>query len=93
DWLNQAPDERWMLVPQRKEEELACADLTQTRDLGLQNNEHWWLIPGPAFVSCAGDATAAPLFVAPTTLDGSAAAEPQQDAQDVVSEAPEEERK
>jgi len=96
DWLAQAPDERWMLVPQRKEDQIACADLNQARDLGLQNNEHWWLIPGPAFASCEGDTAAAPLFVAPTTVEGPVSAGPQpgtRPGQDGVSEAPEEEGK
>lgn len=68
-WLHEAPGERWMLVPQHRDEEVACADLTRTRDLGVQNSEAWWLIPGGAFDACSGDAGAAPLYVAPTTLD------------------------
>ncbi|WP_246007393.1 ArnT family glycosyltransferase [Halomonas nitroreducens] len=67
-WLHEAPDERWMLVPQHRDGALACADLALARDLGVQNGEAWWLIPGRAFAACAGDAAAAPLYTAPTTL-------------------------
>ncbi|QFT83929.1 Undecaprenyl phosphate-alpha-4-amino-4-deoxy-L-arabinose arabinosyl transferase [Halomonas sp. THAF12] len=66
-WLEAAPDQRWMLVPQHRDEAIACADLGQARDLGMQNSETWWLIPGTAFAACRGDAEAAPLYVAPTT--------------------------
>lgn len=67
-WLQDSPDERWMLVPQNLDDRLGCADLSQAQDLGLQNSDTWWLIPGPAFAACQGDATAGPVFVAPTTL-------------------------
>ncbi|MDN3557934.1 ArnT family glycosyltransferase [Halomonas maura] len=67
-WLQAAPAERWMLVPQHRDDAIACADLDLARDLGVQNGETWWLIPGRAFDACAGDAAAAPLYVAPTTL-------------------------
>ncbi|HSP30431.1 MAG TPA: hypothetical protein VLO13_00195 [Halomonas sp.] len=67
-WLQEAPDQRWMLVDQRKETSLACADLGQARALGHQNSHYWWLIPGSAFAGCEGDVAAAPLFVAPTSL-------------------------
>jgi len=68
-WLQEAAEERWMLVPQHLEDRLGCTDLSQAQDLGLQNSDTWWLIPGPAFAACEGEATAAPVFVAPTTLD------------------------
>jgi hypothetical protein len=70
-WLNQAPDERWMLVPQHRDDAIACADASLARDLGVQNSEAWWLIPGRAFSGCAGDSGAAPLYTAPTTLASS----------------------
>lgn len=49
----------------------ACADASLARDLGVQNSEAWWLIPGRAFSGCAGDSGAAPLYTAPTTLASS----------------------
>ncbi|WP_372612842.1 ArnT family glycosyltransferase [Halomonas sp.] len=67
-WLKEAPNERWMFIDQDKRPELACADLSLAKDLGLQNSEIWWLIPGSAFAECTGDAEAAPVYIAPTTL-------------------------
>jgi 4-amino-4-deoxy-L-arabinose transferase-like glycosyltransferase len=67
-WLKEAPNERWMFIDQDKRPELACADLSLAKDLGLQNSETWWLIPGQAFSGCTGDSGAAPLYTAPTTL-------------------------
>ncbi|TFH86006.1 phospholipid carrier-dependent glycosyltransferase [Billgrantia azerbaijanica] len=67
-WLNAAPDQRWMLVPQDRDEAIACADLSRARDLGMQNSETWWLIPGSAFTACPGAPEAAPLYVVPTTV-------------------------
>ncbi|GGX81035.1 hypothetical protein GCM10007160_05340 [Litchfieldella qijiaojingensis] len=70
-WLQQAPDTRWMLIDQGHRDDLACVMLDEARDLGFQNNETWWLIPGTAVVDCQGDEDAAPLFVAPTSLPAS----------------------
>lgn len=67
-WFAEAPERRWMLVEQNWAPALQCADLTQARDLGFQNGDTWWLIPGIAFSGCKGDAGAAPLYPAPTTV-------------------------
>jgi hypothetical protein len=66
-WLSEAPGSRWMLIEQRRRIDLACAALEQAIDLGHQNRDDWWLIPGTAFAGCRGDTAAAPLFLAPTT--------------------------
>ena len=66
-WLSEAPGSRWMLIEQRRRLDLSCVALDQAIDLGHQNRDDWWLIPGTAFASCRGDTAAAPLFVAPTT--------------------------
>ena len=67
-WLQQAPGERWMLIEQNRQPDLACADLAQARDLGYQNSDDWWLIPGTAFTACQGVENAAPVYVVPTTV-------------------------
>jgi 4-amino-4-deoxy-L-arabinose transferase-like glycosyltransferase len=67
-WLQQAPDQRWMLIEQNRRPDLDCAGLGAARDLGFQNGDYWWLIPGSAFAGCQGAEDAAPLFVAPTTV-------------------------
>ncbi|MFC3283694.1 ArnT family glycosyltransferase [Litchfieldella rifensis] len=67
-WLQQAPDVRWMLIDQHHRDALECVALDEARDLGFQNSEEWWLIPATAVADCRGDADAAPLFVAPTSL-------------------------
>jgi 4-amino-4-deoxy-L-arabinose transferase-like glycosyltransferase len=67
-WLQQTPGSRWMLIEQNRKPDLECARLDQARDIGYQNGDYWWLIPGTAFAACPGDERAAPLFVAPTTL-------------------------
>ncbi|WP_163647651.1 glycosyltransferase family 39 protein [Modicisalibacter sp. 'Wilcox'] len=67
-WLQANPTQRWLFVDQGKRDDLSCADLSSARDLGQQNGELWWLIPGTAFADCQGDADAAPLYKAPTTL-------------------------
>jgi hypothetical protein len=66
-WFAEAPDRRWMLIEQNWAPVLQCTDLRQAKDLGFQNGDTWWLIPGAAFSGCAGDAGAAPLYLAPTT--------------------------
>lgn len=71
-WLHEAPQQRWLFVDQGQVDQLQCADLSGARDLGLQNNDQWLLIPGTAFGQCQGDADAAPLYVAPTSLVGHA---------------------
>lgn len=67
-WLAERPRQRWLLVSQELEDLLDCVDSPQVYDLGFQNSEHWWLIPATATANCTGDANAAPLFVAPTTV-------------------------
>ncbi len=67
-WLQQAPEQRWMLIEQHRKDDLDCVDLGQARDMGHQNSDYWWLIPGTAFAQCQGDENAAPLYTAPTTL-------------------------
>lgn len=67
-WLQAEPDGRWMLTEQRKRDALGCVDLSQAIDLGHQNRDDWWLIPGTAFATCPGDKAAGPLFVVPTSL-------------------------
>ncbi|QEA39493.1 phospholipid carrier-dependent glycosyltransferase [Pistricoccus aurantiacus] len=67
-WLEQAPDKRWMLIERDNAEEIECLDDPQVIDMGHQNGEYWTLAPGIAFDACQGDANAAPLFIAPTTL-------------------------
>ena len=69
-WLQEAPSQRWMLTEQRKQGNLSCAALDQAIDLGHQNRDDWWLIPGTAFAGCVGDAAAGPLYVVPTSLIG-----------------------
>lgn len=69
-WLQEAPTERWMLTEHGKRDNLECAELDQAIDLGHQNGDDWWLIPGTAFSACQGDSGAAPLYVAPTSLIG-----------------------
>ncbi|WP_251976569.1 ArnT family glycosyltransferase [Salinicola avicenniae] len=59
---------RWMLAMARQAEDYPCLDREQVRDMGVQNGDDWWLIPGTATQGCAGDVGAAPLYVAPTTL-------------------------
>ena len=66
-WLSEAPGSRWMLIEQRRRLDLSCVALDQAIDLGHQNRDDWWLIPGTAFANCRGDTAAAPLFIAPTT--------------------------
>lgn len=74
-WIRSGPRERWMLIEQDRREDLQCATLERARDLGFQNGNHWWLIPGEAFDGCGGDENAAPLFIAPTTTAGRQAAQ------------------
>ncbi|GAA5175689.1 MULTISPECIES: ArnT family glycosyltransferase [Halomonadaceae] len=70
-WLNAQPRQRWLFIDQNRADELQCADLSLARDLGLQNGDRWWLIPGKAFGGCQGDTQAAPLYVVPTSLETS----------------------
>ncbi|EPC03932.1 hypothetical protein L861_01130 [Litchfieldella anticariensis FP35 = DSM 16096] len=67
-WIHQAPHTRWMLIGQDHRDDLTCVALDNAHDLGFQNSEMWWLIPGTAFADCQSDVDAAPLFVAPTSL-------------------------
>ncbi len=71
-WLHEAPGQRWILTEQSKGDQMGCATLDQALDLGHQNGDHWWLIPGGAFADCAGDADATPLYIVPTSLPGAA---------------------
>lgn len=66
-WLQQ-DDNRWMLAMRRQAEDYACIDRERIHDMGVQNGDDWWLVPATAVDRCQGDADAAPLFVAPTTL-------------------------
>lgn len=68
DWLQQAPTQRWLLIAQEHDGLIACMDRSEVHDLGFQNSQHWWLLPGAAAAACAGDRQAAPLHVAPTSL-------------------------
>lgn len=68
DWLQAFPDTRWLLIAQDHGELLRCMDMDRARDLGFQNSQQWWLIPGTAAAACEGDPGAAPLYLAPTTL-------------------------
>ena len=52
------PDERWMLIEQNRRRSRLCG-LDQAIDLGYQNGDYWWLIPGTAFAECAGRGSAA----------------------------------
>jgi hypothetical protein len=67
-WLKQAPTERWLLIAQEHDSLIECMDRSEAHDLGFQNSQHWWLFPGTAAENCDGDAQAAPVFVAPTSL-------------------------
>ena len=82
DWLGKAPNERWMLIEQKRSAEMECADFGAARDLGYQNGDDWWLIPGSAFGACRGSVEAAPLFVAPTTTGSARIAAAAGNAQD-----------
>lgn len=70
-WLQEHPSQRWMLVKQKRREQLGCVDLEQAVDMGHQNSEHWWLIPAGAVAGCPRSHDSVPLFVAPTTARGS----------------------
>jgi len=67
-WLQGDPSGRWLLISRSDEVQLDCVDMSQAHDLGFQNSENWWLIPGVAASSCRGDPRATPIFVAPTAL-------------------------
>ncbi|GHB09768.1 ArnT family glycosyltransferase [Modicisalibacter luteus] len=68
-WMQQAPESRWMLAEASHLEAYACVDMTQAKDMGPQNSDEWWLVPGQAVADCEGNANAALLFVAPTTVE------------------------
>lgn len=68
DWLDESPQQRWLLIAREYEKLFACVDLSQATDLGFQNSQYWWLLPGSAARDCRGDGAAAPLYVAPTSL-------------------------
>lgn len=70
-WLQEAPGQRWMISEHKRIDDYSCIDLDKAQDMGHQNSDDWWLIPGSAVASCEGDDNAAPLFVAPTTLGSS----------------------
>ncbi|WP_227369334.1 ArnT family glycosyltransferase [Halomonas sp. M20] len=74
-WLQEAPNRHWMLTEQRRADDYSCIDLSQARDMGHQNSDDWWLIPGSAVLGCNSDENAAPLYVAPTTLNTNKAKE------------------
>lgn len=58
----------WLLIGQEDEGVIDCMDIDRARNLGFQNSQYWWLIPGTAASGCEGDAKAAPVFAAPTSL-------------------------
>lgn len=66
-WLQQ-DDSRWMFAMKRQAEDYVCIDQARINDMGIQNGDDWWLVPATAVNECRGDETAAPIFVAPTTL-------------------------
>ncbi|GAB3347334.1 hypothetical protein GCM10027512_19310 [Chromohalobacter beijerinckii] len=66
-WVKQSPDERWILTRADQAKGEACIDQSEKHDLGIQNSDHWWLLPGSAFSQCPGNKKSAPLYEAPTT--------------------------
>jgi len=74
-WLQQ-DDSRWMFALQHRAKNYACIDPDRVIDMGIQNNDKWWLIPATAVAQCEGDENAAPIFVAPTTLPDDTASAP-----------------
>ncbi|MCM5705117.1 ArnT family glycosyltransferase [Larsenimonas salina] len=74
-WLQAEPD-RWLFARRRQADDYPCIDRTRMQDLGVQNGDHWWLIPAAATRTCTGDASAAPVLVAPTTLPDPAGTAP-----------------
>ncbi|OLO05417.1 ArnT family glycosyltransferase [Salinicola socius] len=74
-WLQQ-DDSRWMFAMKRQAEDYDCIDRGQVHDMGIQNGDDWWLVPATAVGQCQGDVTAAPIFVAPTTLPDSTGSAP-----------------
>ncbi|GAB2785370.1 glycosyltransferase family 39 protein [Halomonas shantousis] len=70
-WLQEASAERWMLIDKSRAQHFSCIDAAQAVDMGHQNSDDWWLIPGTAVSACEGQEDAAPLFVAPTTIEPS----------------------
>lgn len=68
-WMQQAPATRWMLAEESHLEDYGCVDMALAHDMGQQNSDEWWLVPGSAVSGCQGDPEAAPLFVAPTTVE------------------------
>ncbi|MFW5927542.1 MAG: hypothetical protein ACOCSR_05765, partial [Wenzhouxiangella sp.] len=67
-WLAEAPGQRWLLVAHEHAGLIECVSMPEVIDLGFQNSQNWWLVPGKAARSCPGDEAAAPLYTAPTTL-------------------------
>lgn len=70
-WMADTPGSRWMLIAHDHETLLNCVDMQQAYDLGFQNSQDWWLIPGVATRECRGDATSAEVYVVPTSLQPS----------------------
>jgi len=68
DWLAVMPRERWLLIAHEHAGLVDCVDMDRTYDLGFQNSQRWWLVPGHAAMGCRGDPDAAPVYVAPTSL-------------------------
>ncbi|KAA0016955.1 glycosyltransferase family 39 protein [Salinicola corii] len=66
-WLQQDRS-RWMFAMKRQAKDYDCINRDQIHDMGIQNGDDWWLIPATAVGRCQGDADAATIFVAPTTL-------------------------
>lgn len=73
-WLAERPEHRWLLMREDDIKDMSCGDLQTAQMLGWQNREYWLLVPGTAFIGCPGDSSAAPLYVAPTSLPGAGSA-------------------
>ncbi|MDH2375037.1 glycosyltransferase family 39 protein [Cobetia sp. 3AK] len=71
-WLQAAPQHRWALMTPRMLKRHACLEATQAITLS-EPDEHWALLPGGAALACRGDADAAPMYLAPTSVSEEAA--------------------
>lgn len=71
-WLKAAPESRWTLLTPKVLARNTCLDATQAIDLS-EPDEHWALLPGTAALACVGEAAAAPLYLAPTSISDEAA--------------------
>jgi hypothetical protein len=71
-WLQAAPQHRWALMTPRMLKRHACLEATQAITLS-EPDERWALLPGGAALACRGDADAAPMYLAPTSVSDEAA--------------------